>query len=191
LQSIEYSVAERKRDRNKWVSNILCGYHRRNVSVSSKIQVDVLPLEISSEIELSGIHWARRNRKFSLPDDLVTVRKRVAGTFCRDLKADGAIVDAANEPDKSLDGAELIGFWFTQDQESDGVFSRIKRFLAATLVTGIGCHLVSMPESENKKRQETSQQSGADLPYDKCCHEECCRPAWPPFRLQVRGQNPK
>jgi hypothetical protein len=159
--------------------------------VSSKIQVDILTLEISSKIELSGIHWVSRNRKFSLRNDLITVRKGITGTFRGDLKADGAIVDAANEPDKSLDGAELIDFWFTQDQESDGMFTPIKRFLAATLVTGIGRHLVSMPESENEKRQETSQQSGADLPYNKCCQEECCRPAWPPFRLQVRGQNTK
>jgi hypothetical protein len=164
LQSIQYSVTGKKRNRNKWVSSILCGYHGRNVSVSSKIQVDILPLEISSEIELPGIHGVRRNRKFSLGDDPVTVRKRVAGTFSRDLKSDGAIVDAGHERNKSLDGAELIDFWFAQDQQSDGVFIRVKKFLVATPVSGIGSHLVSMPKSEKRKRQETGEQRGGDLP---------------------------
>ena len=188
LQSLQDSVADRKRNRNERISRILSGNDRREVSMGSKIQVNILALEVSTEIELSGIHGMVRNREFSLCDDPVAVGKRFTRAFCRHLKADGAIVDAADEGNKSLDGAELIQFWFVQDQESDGVFLRIERSLTAAPVTGIGCHLVPVPEREHEKGQETSGPRGADLPKDKCCNEERYGPGRPPFRLLIRGE---
>ena len=80
------------------------------------------------------------------------------------MKADESAVDAADEPNKSLDGTQLIESWFAQYLKRDGMLIRIKRDLAAPLVARIGCHLVPMPERKNEERQETSGQGGADLP---------------------------
>jgi hypothetical protein len=53
--------------------------------MSPKVQVDILTLEISPEIKLSGIQRMGWNGEFSLRDDLVAVRKRFAGAFGGDL----------------------------------------------------------------------------------------------------------
>ena len=167
LQSLQDSVADRKRNRNERISRILSGNDRREVSMGSKIQVNILALEIFPEIKLSRIHWMGWNGKFSLGDDLVAVRKRFTGALGGNSKADESMVDAADERNKSLAGTQLIELWFTQNRERDGVLIPIKRYLAAALVTGVGGHLVPVPECENKERQETGRQCGADLPDEE------------------------
>ena len=72
------------------------------------------------------------------------------------------------------------------------MFIGIKRFLAAALVTGIGRHLVPVPECENEEGQETSRPRGADLPDDERHAEEArqTRPATIPAvgpRRERRG----
>ena len=154
-------MAGRERGRDEWVSLILCSHHRREIAQGPKVEVDILPLKISSEIELSGIQRMGRNVEFSLSDDSIAVGKRFTGAFCGNLKAERLIVDAADQGNKSLNGTKLIGFWLAQYQESDGMFVCIKRLLTAALVTGIGRHLISVPEGKDKERQETDRPRGA------------------------------
>jgi hypothetical protein len=167
----------------------LCGHHRRDIAMSPKVQVDILPLEISPEIKLSGIQRMGWNVEFSLRDDSVAVRKRFTGAFGRHLKAGRSIVDTANECNESLSGTQLIEFWLAQYYEGDGVLVGIKWVLATALVSGIGCHLVPVPDRKDEKRQETPKKCGADLQQDERCAEERDGPGRPTFRLLVRGEN--
>src|ERR1700676_1169116 len=66
LQSLEHPVAGRKSEGNEWVGLISCGHHGWDIAMGSKIQVNILALEISPEIKLSRIHWMGWNGKFSL-----------------------------------------------------------------------------------------------------------------------------
>jgi len=83
------------------------------------------------------------------------------------LGPDESAVDAADEPNKSLDGTQLNESWFAQYLKRDGMLIRIKRYSAAALVARIGCDLVPMPECKNEERQEASGQCGADLPDEE------------------------
>jgi hypothetical protein len=189
LQSLQDPVPGSESEGNEWVGLISCDHHGREIAMGSKIQVNILALEISPEIKLSRIHRMGWNGKSSLADDLVAIRKRFTSAFGGNLKADESMVDAADERNKSLAGTQLIELWFAQNGERDGVLIPIERYLAAALVTGVGCYLVPVPECENKEHQETGRQCGADLPEEEHRKEEGNRPNWPPCRLLVGGEN--
>jgi hypothetical protein len=164
LQSLQDPVASSESKGNERVALILCNYYGRDIAMGSKIQVYILAPEIFPEIKLSRIHWKDWNGKFSLGNDLVAIRKRFTGAFGGNLKADESAVDAADEPNKSLDGTHLVESWLAQYLKRHGMLIRIKRYSAAALVARIGCHLVPMPECKNEERQATSGQCGADPP---------------------------
>ena len=81
------------------------GHYRRDIAMGAKAQVNILALEISPKVKLSGIERTGWNKKFSLCDDAVAVGKRFAAAFRGNVKAHSSIVDAADERNKSLNGA--------------------------------------------------------------------------------------
>ena len=66
---------------------------------------------------------------------------------------------------------------------------RLKKGHSASLVAGIGCNLVSVPERENEEGYETGRECGTDLQNDESCAKESHHPTWPAFRLLVRRKN--
>lgn len=169
-------MTSRERTGNERVTLVVSDHHGGGIAMGPKVKVNVLALKIPSEIKLSRIQGLVWKVKVSLRDDSIAIRERFAEAIRRNLKVDRSIVEAADQPDKSLNGTEAIDFWLAQDQESDGVLIGIEWFLAAALVTRIRGHVVAMPKSEDKEGQKTSWSCGADTQYHKSCGEGCRAP---------------
>jgi hypothetical protein len=151
LQNVGEPVTSGERSGDERISLVSCSYHRRYIVEGAKVQINVLAPKIGAEIKLSRVHRGGWKRKLSLADDAVAVQERLAGGFREYSEPRWSIVDAANQRYKPLSRTKLINLRLALHQQRHGMLNSIKGLLSTSLIAGIGCNLISVPEGENEE----------------------------------------